>query len=438
MASRLEQLADLLRCPACGAAQWRPSGTDMDGALACGGCAVSFPVARGVLDLGECGQDAQVAAERAAALKTERQPALGGINDAFDDLASATGELRDALCALPHGNGSRYYREPGYFANVLASVPAFSFLIDHLDLRPGRRALDLGADLTWSTCHLARRGLDCTAVDINHHLSVGRLLGAHFGVDYHLVRADMRTVPFRDASFDIVFAMSALHHNPELSGVTGHIARLLRPGGQLAFVEPYCGSEEAKAAFGREQIAAGISEQTYLLGEWQDALAAAGFAVQALRVCESFCAVYRKRGDASGAQAATGITGLFDGAYRGQLTVGGDAVHQVRSGAPWAIPVTVENHSHAAWCSHSQFPVHASYHLRRRSGTGDEVISYDNIRTPLPDVINPGARTDVSLRGTAITEPGTYVVDIDLVHEYITWFAAKGFESRPHLLTVLP
>ena len=437
MASRLDQLADLLHCPACGAAQWRTSGTNIDGALACGGCAVSFPVTHGVLDLGERGQDAQVAAERAAALNTERQPALGGINDAFDDLANATGELRDALCALPHGNDSRYYREPGYFANVRASAPAFTFLIEHLDLRPGRRALDLGADLTWSTCHLARRGLDCTAVDINHHLSVGRLLGAHFGIDYHLVRADMRTVPFRDASFDIVFVMSALHHNPELNGVAAHIARMLRPGGQLAFVEPYCASEEAKAAFGREQIAAGISEQTYLLGEWHDAFVSAGFDVQALRVCESFCAVYGKRGDTSGAPAPTGISGLFEGAYRGRLTVGDESVRQVRSGTAWSIPVTIHNGSHAAWCSHSQFPVHLSYHLYRRSGAGDELISYDNVRTALPGVVNPGDRTQVSLNGTAITEPGTYVVEIDLVHEYITWFGPKGLEARPQLLIVV-
>jgi SAM-dependent methyltransferase len=438
MASRLAQLADLLHCPACGAAQWQTSGTEVDGALTCGGCAVSFAVAHGVLDLGERGEDAQVAAERAAALDTERQPALGGINDAFDDLANATGELRDALCALPHGDGSRYYREPGYFANVRASVPAFSFLIDHLDLRPGRRALDLGADVTWATCHLARRGLDCTAVDINHHLGVGRLLGAHFGVDYHLVRADMRTVPFRDASFDIVFVMSALHHNPELSGVAGQIARMLRPGGQLAFVEPYCASEDAKAAFGREQIAAGISEQTYLLWEWHDAFAAAGLAVQTLRVCESFCAVYRKRVETRGAPAPTGIAGLFEGAYRGRLTVGGESVRQVRSGTPWSIPVTIENSSYAVWCSHSQFPVHASYHLYRRTGAGDELVSYDNLRTPLPGAIDPGGRTEVSLAGTAILEPGTYVVAIDLVHEYITWFAPKGFEARTHLLTVLP
>lgn len=438
MASRLEQLAELLRCPACDAAQWQTSGTDMDGALACGACAASFSVVRGVLDLGEHEQDAQVAAERAAALNTERQPALGGINDAFEDLASATGELHDALCALPYGNGSRYYREPGYFTNVRASVPAFTFLIDHLDVQPGRRALDLGADLTWSTCQLARRGLDCTAVDINHHLNVGRLLGEHFGVDYHLVRADMRTVPFRDASFDVVFVMSALHHNPELSGVAGHIARMLRPGGQLACVEPYCASEEAKAAFGREQIAAGISEQTYLLWEWHDTFVTAGFEVQALRVCESFCAVYRKRGDVSGAPAPTGIAGLFEGAYRGRLEVGDEPVAEVRSGAPWSIPMTIENDSHAAWCSHSQFPVHASYHLYRRSGKGDALVAYDNVRTPLPGVINPGARTHLSLAGAPIAEPGTYVVDIDLVHEYITWFAPQGFETQRQVLTIFP
>lgn len=426
MSSR--SLAAILNCPSCGATRWRTMGTDHDGALVCDGCAVSFSLVDGVLDLGDAAQDAQVAAERAAVHDTERRPDLGGINDAFDDLAHATGELHDALCALPYGNDSRYYREPGYFANVQASVPAFDFLLGRLDLTPGRRALDLGADITWSTCQLARRGLDCAAVDINHHLAVGRLLGRHFCVDYHLVRADMRTVPFLPGSFDLVLAISALHHNPELAGIVGHIARLLAPGGQLAVIEPYCATAEQKAAFGRDQIAAGISEQTYLPEEWHDAFVDAGLTVEALRVCESFCAVYRRRGPAE-PEPPRGRSGLFDGTYRGRLRVDDDGARTIARGASWSIPVMIENTSHAVWSSHSQFPVHVSYHLHRRTETGDTLVAWDNVRTPLPHPIEPGAAITVELRGAAIDEPGAYAIEIDLVHEYVTWFSPQGFEA---------
>lgn len=93
-------------------------------------------------------------------------------------------DLRDAILALPHGDDSQYYRGAGYFSNVRRSGPAFEFLLRHLDARPGERLLDVGADLTWSTSHMARRGLDCTALDINHHLSVGRLFGRHYEAPY--------------------------------------------------------------------------------------------------------------------------------------------------------------------------------------------------------------------------------------------------------------
>ena len=69
----------------------------------------------------------------------------------------------------------------------------------------------------------------------------------------------MRRATFRAGTFDIVLAMNALHHNDSLQDVAAEIARVLKPGGRLAFSEPYCTTEEEKAAFGRTQIDAGIS-----------------------------------------------------------------------------------------------------------------------------------------------------------------------------------
>lgn len=426
MPSRLDSLSSLLECPACRATAWSSAGSESSGTLTCTVCGASYTSARGVLDLGDVDQDPHVRDERAAVRDTERRADLGGINDTFDDLADAQGDLRDALLALPHGNASRYYEEPGYFANVRASAPIFDFLATHLDLQPGHRLLDLGADLTWSTSHFARRGLDCTAVDINHHLTVGQMYGAHYGAPYHLVRADMRRVPFKAATFDIVFAISALHHNPELSAIAATIARVLKPGGQLALSEPYCTSEDAKRAFGQAQIAAGISEQTYLLSEWHDAFAAVGLDVETLRVCESFCAVYRKRTDPSDI-VPTGTAGLFRHAYAGRLTVAHEPPATIAAGSDWTIPVAIENASRAVWCSTSQFPVHVCYHLHRRTDEGLRLVSYDNLRTLLPRAIDPGSQAVVPLRVSAIETPGDYVVEIDLVHEYVSWFAPHHF-----------
>jgi SAM-dependent methyltransferase len=426
MSTRLNDLAALLQCPACAASSWTVVGTELAGSLTCTVCGAAFTSERGVLDLGEDDEDPHVTAERAAVRRTENQAHLGGIDEG-EDLTDAQRELRDALLALPHGNSSRFFRQPGYFSNVRASAPGFDFLVDHLDLRPGLRLLDLGADATWSTSQFARRGLDCTAVDINHHLAVGRVFADHHGAPYHLVRADMRRVPFRPETFDIVVAISALHHNPELSGIATTIARVLRPGGRLAFLEPYCENEDAKRAFGLEQIAVGISEQTYLLQEWHDAFAAVGLEVETHRICDSFCAVYRKRTD--GAAAPGGLDVLFRETYRGRIALAGAATPVVTAGTAWTVPVTIENSSHVVWCSASHFMIRGSYHLYRRVDGRDELAAFDNVRTPLPGPLEPGQQVTIGLEVTAIDEPGDYVAEIDMLHESVTWFADRGFRG---------
>jgi SAM-dependent methyltransferase len=436
MSTRLNDLASLLQCPACRASSWSVTGTELAGSLTCTACGAVYTSARGVLDLGEADEDPQVTAERAAVRHAERRADLGGIDDAGVDLADAQGELRDALLALPYGNSSRYFQQPGYFSNVRASVAGFDFLVDHLDLRPGLRLLDLGADATWSTSRFARRGLDCTAVDINHHLPIGRLFADHYGAPYHLVRADMRRVPFRPETFDIVVAISALHHNPELTAIAATIARVLRPGGRLAFLEPYCENEDAKRAFGLEQIAAGISEQTYLLQEWHDAFAAVGLEVETHRVCDSFCAVYRKRTD--GAAAAGGLQVLFRGSYAGRIAPASPATPVVTTGTAWTVPVTIENSSHVVWCSASHFMIRASYHLYRRIDGRDELVAFDNVRTPLPKPLGPGEQATIALEITAIDEPGEYVAEVDMLHEFVSWFAERGFSGFRLPFTVVP
>lgn len=387
----------------------------------CRSCEAEYPWRDGVLDLGGVNEEPAVVHEREGVRRTERNAALGGINDEFDDLSRAQGALKDAILALPYGNGSRYYAEPGYFANVRATVPAFDFLVRHLDLRAGERLLDLGADLTWSTSQMARRGLDCCAVDINHHLSVARLFEEHVGVSYHCVRANMRDVPFRESTFDVVLAMNALHHASPFESVAANLARMLKQGGRLAFSEPYCATDEAKAAFGRAQIDEGISEQTYLLHEWHHAFVDAGFRSRTVRVADSFGAVYEK--------ADAGNRDLFAGFYHGGLSVI-DAPTNVVAGSVFQVTIAVDNRGSGVWTSCSQFPVHASYHLHRSTDAGDTALSFDNVRTPFPVEVGPGERATLAVCVTAPNEPGDYVAEIDLVHESLSWFASKGMVSR--------
>ncbi len=409
--------------------------------LTCRACGAHLPCDRGVLVIREGREQPDIARERAAALATERDPALGGIDDSFDDLANAEGPLKEALLALPFGDGSRYYEEPGYFLNVRTSVEAFSFVLRHLQSAPGERLLDLGADLTWFTALLAGRGLECTAVDINHHLTTARLFERRYNVSYDLVEADMTAVPFRDSTFDLIIGINALHHSNDLQALAANIARMLAPGGRLGLVEPYCQAESDKDTFGRAQIAAGISEHVYTLDEWHRAFATAGLVAQTHRVADSFAAVYAKppHGAAPTSGSRPCSDDLFDGFYGASLTVALEPPSQLQPDEVVEVKVRVENRGRHTWCANTRYMVALSYHLYRPGPGGEsaetpggkeawELLSWDNPRTPLPTEMAPGAVTTITMPIKAPQARGNYLAEIDLVQEYVSWFATNGSE----------
>jgi SAM-dependent methyltransferase len=422
----LDLLTAVLDCPHCGEAHWAAVATG----VRCGRCCSEYPIVEGVLDLTGAYDDVVLRREREAARETERDPGLGGINDQFQDLSTVDGPLKAAILALPYGDGSRYYREPGYFSNVRGSVAAFDFLLAHLDPRPGQRLLDLGADLTWSTAHMARLGLQCTAVDINHHLSAGRLFAEHYGVDYGLIRADMSRASFREAAFDVVLAINALHHASDLQEVAANIGSILRPGGRLAFIEPYCANDEDRRRFGAAQIEAGINEHTYLLQEWHQAFTCAGLAVKVHRISDSFAAVYER--------AYGGVAGpdpdLFSGFYEGTLS--GATASSRASGGTLEAAVHIRNAGNGVWCEQSVFPVRASYHLYRVDAGARILMSADHARTALPSGIEPGGQLTVALEIPKPGQPGQYVAEVDLVHEGVRWFSERGLRPLALRFTV--
>lgn len=54
------------------------------------------------------------------------------------------------------------------------------------------------------------------------------------GLDVTVVQADLMRPPLKEASFDVVFSIGVLHHTVDTRAGLHAIARLVRPGGQLA------------------------------------------------------------------------------------------------------------------------------------------------------------------------------------------------------------
>jgi ubiquinone/menaquinone biosynthesis C-methylase UbiE len=120
-------------------------------------------------------------------------------------LGQVTAKLRKALA-----------REPGHFP----------------------RALEIGAGTGYFSLNLLRAGLigEATCSDISPGMLETLATNAlELGLPVRTQLADAESLPFADASFDIVLGHAVLHHIPHLQRAFTEFARVLAPGGTVLF-----------------------------------------------------------------------------------------------------------------------------------------------------------------------------------------------------------
>ena len=104
--------------------------------------------------------------------------------------------------------------------------------------RPFGDALEIGAWTGYFTLNLMQLGLieRATATDISPGM-LETLAGtaSELGLTVNTATADAEQLPFEDDSFDLVFGHAVLHHIPDLERAFAEFARVLRPGGTIAF-----------------------------------------------------------------------------------------------------------------------------------------------------------------------------------------------------------
>jgi ubiquinone/menaquinone biosynthesis C-methylase UbiE len=100
----------------------------------------------------------------------------------------------------------------------------------------GKDVLELGCGAAQWSIALAQRGARPVGLDLSsRQLEHARRLMADAAVDFPLVHASAETVPLPDASFDIVFCDHGAMTFADPYRTVPEVARLLRPGGLLAF-----------------------------------------------------------------------------------------------------------------------------------------------------------------------------------------------------------
>lgn len=418
IAPGLPALLSVLHCPACHERRWEVDTVRQT--VRCAACDHAHVIENGVLHVNVGDEHAEVIQERESVPATEMHPELGGWTEAYTPATDPESSLAQAYLSLPYGNDSPHFQQAGYFQNVRRFAPEFDFILRHLP-RAGR-LLDLGADGTWSTAQLARHGLTCVALDITDHLSLAHLFQTKCP-EYGLVNVDMHEPVFVDQAFDAVTAFNALHHSKRLDALAGNIARVLKPGGVLGFIEPYVQNAQQEADFGAPQSALGINENVHTIERWHRAFAAAGLELVVFSLTDSFNAMYC-RPQVSGRRAQDAV---LDGFYASALHVtptSGD----VAAGAVVTFQVTVESLGRAAWASRGPEPIRLGYHLLRLTPEGPAMVAFDNPRTLLTDFVCPGVPVTFDVP-VMLAERGTYDIEFDLVHETQCWFKDRAGQT---------
>ena len=102
----------------------------------------------------------------------------------------------------------------------------------------GRDVLEIGCGAAQGARWLVSQGAVVTAFDVSMgQLEKSRELDRTTGIAVRrVVQADAQRLPFRDASFDVVMsAFGALPFVADSAGTMREIARVVRPGGRVAF-----------------------------------------------------------------------------------------------------------------------------------------------------------------------------------------------------------
>lgn len=157
-----------------------------------------------------------------------------------------------------------------------ASLPV---LVEYAAVQPGEKALDVATGTGNTALALAEAGADVVGVDVSPAmLAQARERAEGEGVAVEFRHGAAESLPFEDASFDLVTARHAPHHFRDVPRFLAEVHRVLRPGGRFVMADGVSPTAESKAWFDRWQTLRDPSHWTNRTpDEWRTLAAEAGF-----------------------------------------------------------------------------------------------------------------------------------------------------------------
>ncbi len=121
------------------------------------------------------------------------------------------------------------YSKPGVTLVIMSEL-----LCEAVDLRPGRRVLDVATGNGNTALAAARRFCEVIGIDyVPTLLEDGRERAAAEGLQVNFQEGDAENIPFPDASFDYVLSTVGVMFAPNQEKAASELLRVCRPGGKI-------------------------------------------------------------------------------------------------------------------------------------------------------------------------------------------------------------
>jgi len=116
-------------------------------------------------------------------------------------------------------------------------LPLGPTLVQACGIGPGMKVLDVAAGTGNASIPAAQAGADVTASDLTPELlDAGRKRAEAEGLALEWVEADAESLPFEDASYDVVMSSIGAMFAPHHQEVADELVRVCRPGGTIGML----------------------------------------------------------------------------------------------------------------------------------------------------------------------------------------------------------
>ncbi|HSJ58887.1 MAG TPA: discoidin domain-containing protein, partial [Anaerolineae bacterium] len=99
------------------------------------------------------------------------------------------------------------------------------------------------------------------------------------------------------------------------------------------------------------------------------------------------------------------------------------------------VPVRLRNNGALTWTTTGNNPIQLSY---RWLDQDRNIVVADGLRTPLPRAVAPGQEIALSASVKFPNPAASYILQLDMVHEFVTWFGWKGSPVHEATVRVTP